>query len=98
MVEQSASTGASPAAAGDQEEQEAEEEKHPTPWVLLVVTDESGRSAAARAWEEAGFGVEIAPSVQNALECLAVMTPALIVVDGKLYWPPPPPGRARSQG
>ena len=67
-----------------------ETKKAPAPWVLLVVTDKRRRPAAARAWEEAGFGVEIAPSVQNALECLAVMTPALIVVDGKLYWPPPP--------
>lgn len=61
----------------------------PTPWVLLVVTDRKQVPAAARPWEEAGFGVEIASSVQNALECLAVITPALIVVDGKLYWPPP---------
>jgi ActR/RegA family two-component response regulator len=77
-----------------------EQEKAPTPWVLLVETDEKKLLAAIRAWEEAGFGVEIATSVQNALECLAVMTPALIVVDGKLYWAPPPPGahRAHFQG
>ena len=85
-VARSASTAATPLATGDQQG------KEPTPWVLLVVTDEKQRRAAARAWEEAGFGVEIAPSVQNALECLTVMSPALIVVDGKLYWPPPPPG------
>ncbi len=69
-----------------------EKQEAPTPWVLLVVTDHRKLPAAARAWEEAGFGVEIASSVQNALECLLVITPALIVVDGKLYWPPPPPG------
>ena len=91
VVAQSASTGAPPAAAGD------EQEKHPTPWVLLVVTDQTERAAATRTWEEAGFGVEIASSVQNALECLTVMTPALIVVDGKLYWPPPPPDASRAQ-
>ena len=60
-----------------------------TPWVRLVVTDDRERPSAARAWEEAGFGVEVASSVENAFECLSVMTPALIVVDGKLYWPPP---------
>lgn len=66
-----------------------EQEKAPMPWVVLVETDKEKLLAAVRAWEEAGFGVEIATSVQNALECLAVMTPALIVVNGKLYWPPP---------
>jgi hypothetical protein len=89
-VAPSASTGAPPLAAGD------EQEKHPTPWILLVVTDATERSAASSSWEEAGFGVEIVSSVQNALECLTVMTPALIVVDGKLYWPPPPPGAGRA--
>ncbi|HKW72513.1 MAG TPA: hypothetical protein VJQ08_06780 [Candidatus Dormibacteraeota bacterium] len=73
------------------------EEKPPTPWVLLVVTDQNVLPATAKAWEEAGFGVEIASSVQNALECLAVMTPALIVVDGRLYWPPPQPGAGRAR-
>lgn len=73
-----------------------EDQNAPTPWVLLVVTDQTKAPTAARAWEEAGFGVEIASSVQNALECLTVITPALIVVDGKLYWPPPPPGARRA--
>ena len=72
------------------------EEKAPAPWVLLVITDQNVLPAAARAWEQAGFGVEIASSVQNALECLAVMTPALIVVDGKVYWPPPAPAPERA--
>ncbi len=73
-----------------------EDEKLPAPWVLLVETDQSKLAAAALAWEEAGFGVEFASSVQNALECLAVMTPTLVVVDGTPYWLPPPPGAGKA--
>lgn len=57
------------------------------PWVLLVVTDVRRRRAVRRLWEEAGFGVEVAASVEDALECLSVMTPSLVVVDDRLYRP-----------
>jgi len=55
-----------------------------TPWVLLILTDEQERTAR-KVWEEAGFGVESAASVDEALECLAVMTPALVVADEMMY-------------
>lgn len=57
------------------------------PWVLLVVTNRRRRRAAQRLWEEAGFGVEVAESVEDALDCLFVMTPSLVVVDDRLYRP-----------
>jgi len=40
-------------------------------------------------WEAAGFAVEVASSIEDAMVCLAVMTPALIVVDDRLYRPNP---------
>lgn len=57
------------------------------PWVLLVVSDQLAREAARKAWEEAGFGVELALDVEDALDCLSVMTPSLVVVDDRLYRP-----------
>ena len=57
------------------------------PWVLLVVTDERERPAAQRVWEDAGFGVELASSVEDALDCLSVMTPSLVVVGDRLFRP-----------
>ena len=55
-----------------------------TPWILLVVADPRKRRLARESFERAGFGVEIAASVEDAVECLAVMTPALIVIDEHL--------------
>lgn len=55
-----------------------------TPWVLLLLGGEQER-AARRVWEEAGFGVESAASIDDALECLAVMTPVLVVAEDMLY-------------
>jgi len=60
-----------------------------TPWILLVVSDERQRRIARSAWEEAGFAVEVAASALDALECLKVMTPSLVVVDDWLYRPTP---------
>ncbi len=60
-----------------------------TPWVLLVVSDERKRRLARRLWEEAGFAVEVATSALDALECLKVMTPSLVVVDDWLFRPVP---------
>ena len=55
-----------------------------TPWVLLILTDEQERMAR-KVWEEAGFGVESVATVDEALEYLAVMTPALVVADEMMY-------------
>jgi len=60
-----------------------------TPWILLVVSDERKRHIARSAWERAGFAVEVATSALDALECLKVMTPSLVVVDDWLYRPAP---------
>jgi DNA-binding response OmpR family regulator len=55
-----------------------------TPWGLLILTDEQERTAR-KVWEEAGFGVESAATLDEALEYLAVMTPALVVADEMMY-------------
>ncbi|TMC54419.1 MAG: hypothetical protein E6J20_04980 [Chloroflexi bacterium] len=55
-----------------------------TPWVLIVVADEAGARSARCAWEDAGFAVEVVSTVTEALACLAVMTPALVVVNDTL--------------
>lgn len=68
----------------------------PVPWGSRDRHRQKKLPEASTSWEEAGFGVEIGSNVQNALECLAVMTPALIVVDGKPYRPPLPPGARRA--
>jgi ActR/RegA family two-component response regulator len=60
-----------------------------TPWVLLVVDDEAEQTRSCREWEEAGFAVEVAASAREALACLKVMTPALVVIEGRLYRPVP---------
>ena len=57
------------------------------PWVLLVVTDLESQDRARQAWEAAGFGVELALDVEDALDCLSVMTPSLVVVDDRVYRP-----------
>jgi ActR/RegA family two-component response regulator len=60
-----------------------------TPWVLLVVDDQRKRLSLLKAWENAGFGVEVASDAREALECLKVMTPSLVVVEDRLYRPRP---------
>src|SRR5438105_3824745 len=45
------------------------------------------RRIARTAWEAAGFAVEVATSALDALECLMVMTPSLVVVDEWVYRP-----------
>lgn len=56
-------------------------------WVLLVLSDPRERQFAQKVWEEAGFGVEMALNVDDALECLGVMTPSLVVLNDRLYRP-----------
>jgi ActR/RegA family two-component response regulator len=46
-----------------------------TPWVLLVISDRAKRRAGRKSCEDAGFGVEVAKSALDAVECLQVMTP-----------------------
>lgn len=60
-----------------------------TPWVLVFMKDPGERQSAVQVWESAGFAVEIASTVEDVLECLAVMTPLLIVTDDRLYRPAP---------
>lgn len=57
------------------------------PWVLIVMSDALERQKARKVWEEAGFAVEMALNVDDALECLQVMTPSLVVLDDRLYRP-----------
>ena len=60
-----------------------------TPWVLLLVADEAKLRTARKAWEDAGFAVEVVASPRDALECLKVMTPSAVVVGDKVYRPLP---------
>lgn len=59
------------------------------PWVLLLISDDVQRAAVRRTWEDAGFAVEVAASAKDALDCLKVMTPSLVVIDDRLYRPVP---------
>jgi len=52
-----------------------------TPWVLIVGRDRSGRERMRRTLEEAGCAVEVASTAEEAFFCLAVMTPALIIIE-----------------
>jgi DNA-binding response OmpR family regulator len=60
-----------------------------TPWVLVLIDDDQRRAAVRLVCEEAGFAVEIAASAQDALDCLKVMTPSLVVIEDRLYKPVP---------
>src|SRR3954463_16187136 len=55
-----------------------------TRWVLVVSGDADVQRRTCRAMVSAGFAVEVAPDVPEALSCLEVITPALVVVDGDL--------------
>ena len=52
-----------------------------TPWVLLVGLDWAGRERLRRKLEHAGCAVEVATTADEALACMAVMTPALIIIE-----------------
>ncbi len=58
-----------------------------TPWILLVLTDPQQRRQVRKWLEQAGYGVEVASGVEDALECLSVMKPAIIVLDDDLALP-----------
>jgi DNA-binding response OmpR family regulator len=50
-------------------------------WVLIVDPDRRKQRLARIVLERAGFGVAVVSNVAEAIDCLAIMTPALIVVD-----------------
>jgi hypothetical protein len=52
-----------------------------TPWVVLVAPPGRARDRARRTLEAAGCAVEVASDFESAVDCLTVMTPALIVID-----------------
>lgn len=54
-------------------------------WVIVVEADLARGESARKAWEDAGFGVEIASCPQDALELLQMMTPSFVVVGGKAF-------------
>ncbi len=58
-----------------------------TPWALLIITDPRKRRAVRRLFQRAGFAVEAAASVQEVVDFLAVMTPAVIVADPPVSLP-----------
>jgi hypothetical protein len=58
-----------------------------TPWVLLAIADPRKRRAARKAWEDAGFAVEIVSRAADVVECMKVMTPSLVVIGDQIYRP-----------
>jgi CheY-like chemotaxis protein len=52
-----------------------------TPWVLIVESDLRKLHMTRIILERTGFEVEVASSVAEAIESLAILKPALIVVD-----------------
>src|SRR5438046_8687831 len=67
-----------------------------TPWALLIITDPRKRRAVRRLFERAGFAVEAAATVEEVIDFLAVMTPAVIVADPPVTLPGPGNVLARS--
>lgn len=51
-----------------------------TRWAMLVEPDRSKRQVVTAVLEQAGFAVAVVTGATEALACLAIMTPALIVV------------------
>jgi hypothetical protein len=52
-----------------------------TPWVLLVGRDWWGLQTLRRHLESSACAVEVASTAEEALFCLAVMTPALMIIE-----------------
>jgi|GEM_PF-6833108 len=50
-------------------------------WVVVVTASPSRQHSLREELEEAGFAVEIAPTVSAAIACVAVMRPKFVVVD-----------------
>ena len=51
-----------------------------TRWAMVVEPDRRKRRIVTAVLEEAGYGVAIVADATEALACLAIMTPALVVV------------------
>ena len=58
-----------------------------TPWALLIITDARRRRAVRKLFQRAGFVVEVADSVEEAMIFVSVMTPAAIVFDPPVALP-----------
>ena len=55
-----------------------------TRWAVVVTGDAQVQRRTCRAMAHAGFAVEVAQDAAEALRCLEVITPALVVVDDDL--------------
>ena len=60
-----------------------------TPWVLLLIDNEEKRESVRQVCEDAGFAVELAVDAKDAVDCLKVMIPWLVVIEDRLYRPKP---------
>lgn len=60
-----------------------------TPWVLLLIDNVEKRESVRQVCEDAGFAVELAVDAKDAVDCLKVMTPSLVVIEDRLYRPTP---------
>ena len=58
-----------------------------TPWALLIITDARRRRAVRKVFQHAGFAVEVAETVGEAMLLISVMTPAVIVFDPPVALP-----------
>ena len=58
-----------------------------TPWALLIITNARRPRAARKRFQRAGFAVEVAQTVDEALLLISVMTPAVIVFDPPVALP-----------
>ena len=58
-----------------------------TPWALLIITSARRPRAARKRFQRAGFAVEVAQTVDEALLLISVMTPAVIVFDPPVALP-----------
>jgi ActR/RegA family two-component response regulator len=55
-----------------------------TRWVLVVASDGQAQRRACRALALAGFAIEVTLDAAEAIRCLDVIRPALLVVDDDL--------------
>ena len=58
-----------------------------TPWALLIITNARRPRAARKRFQRAGFAVEVAQTVDEALLLISVMTPVVIVFDPPVALP-----------
>jgi ActR/RegA family two-component response regulator len=63
--------------------------EHGTPWVLLIMRDPRRLRVVRRLFARAGFGVEVAANVEEAIRLLAVISPAVVIADPPVSLPRP---------